>query len=158
MPTFQQIPDAIIAAYKPVTGRLATRYSRNIKGAAGIFALQRPGAGLTSGNTASSSYVLVATKRVFCPLAGPVTFVLFGQVTKDTPGTGDVYIEDRATSSQTAAFHLASGTTFDSQTFTLNISNATADEVRNIDLYARTNSTDILFNLAYISANYFRPT
>ena len=95
MPTFKLIPDGMIEAFKPVTGRLLTRYSTNLKSVA-VFNAIRPGT--VQGSTTSATYVTVATLRLWTPLAGPVRGLFQIQVSKDpADGPASARLRESAT-------------------------------------------------------------
>jgi len=133
MPTFKLIPDGMIAAFKPVTGRLMTRLLRNLQAVA-IHNLFPPGT--ISGTTTSATYATVATFRVFCPYAGPVRIVIEGSAFKDpADGPATMRLRDLATTTVSNEGSMSAGTDSDIRLYTLDFTSV-ADTVREIELQA----------------------
>jgi hypothetical protein len=65
VPLFIDIPDAMIAAYMPVTGRLMQRYRNNLMAIPYVSLANTHGD--LSGTTTSTSYVTLFTVRLFVP-------------------------------------------------------------------------------------------
>lgn len=83
MSVYQNIDDASIVEFRPVTARLMRRYSRNIKAIA-IVEIPIDMVGGLSGSTAVvGTFTTVATLRVFCAWGGAVRVFLHMGGSKD---------------------------------------------------------------------------
>ena len=146
MPTFKSIPDAMIEAFKPVTGRLMTRILRNMQAVA-IHNLLRPG--IVSGTTTSATFVTVATLRVFCPYAGPVRIVIEGSAAKDpADGPATMRLRDLATTSVSNTGSMSANTDDDIRLYTLDFTSV-ADTIREIEFQAQLDagSSGVIFEM-----------
>ena len=105
MPTFKAVPDVMIAAFAPVTGRLMTRLARNSQ-AIEIYSSKLIAAAIFASVDVGSSYTAIGTIRMFIPFA-PYEISIGGSIqgiSNSGTSSGDVRWSDGTDVSPVFAF------------------------------------------------------